>query len=95
MKTINMKIVISVLLIALGVVNCNSSPKITKDQALRRVEEKAKALGIPIQSRSPSIETNDTTFRITYFLPPDMRGGDWIFVVDRNTGDFADIKIYR
>lgn len=90
-----MKIVISVLLVALGVVNCNSSSKITKEQALRQVEEKAKALGIPIQSRSPSIETNDTTFRITYPLPENMRGGDWIFVIDRDTGAFADIKIYR
>jgi hypothetical protein len=93
--TLNMNIVISALLVALSVVACNSSPAITKKQALRRVEEKAKELQIPIDSRSPKIETNDTTFRITYPLPSNMRGGDWIFVVDRNTGDFADIKIHR
>lgn len=71
------------------------SPTITKEQALSRVEEKAKELRIPIESRNPKIETNDTTFRITYPAPENMRGGDWIFVVDRNTGDFADIKIHR
>ena len=90
-----MKIVISVILVTFGVMNCTSSPKIAKDQALKRVEEKAKTLGIPIQSRSPRIETAETTFRITYPLPKNFRGGDWIFVIDRSTGDFADIKIER
>jgi ABC-type enterochelin transport system substrate-binding protein len=88
---------ISVALVVFALVACNPSQKVTKDEALRRVEEKAAKMELPIQSRSPQIETKEASFRITYPLPKanNVRGGDWIFVIDRDTGDFTDIKIYR
>ena len=87
----------SVGLVVFALVACNSAQRVTEDEALRRVEEKAAKMELPIQTRSPQIERKGASFRITYPLPKEHneRGGDWVFVIDRDTGDFTDIKIYR
>lgn len=83
------------IIVVFVVAACSASPTITQAQALERVAEKAKELKIPIESRSPKIKNTDTSFRIVYPPPQGARAGEWIFVVDKSTGEFTEIRIER
>jgi hypothetical protein len=67
----------------------------SQSDVMKVVEKFASHMNVPIATRAAKVSEVDGLFIVTYEPPPNARGGQWIFRVDKASGEVKDVKIYR
>ena len=83
------------MMLTLIVRSCSKAPEMTQADALQEAANKAMEMDIDISSRIPSVTETSETYVVIYPPPERARAGEFRFEIEKSTGEFKDIRIWR
>ena len=70
-------------------------PQKLQDELLSIAQKKLVEMNIPNKDRAIKISIEADVYVVTFLLPPDWLGGDFIIKIDKTTKKITDAKIWR